>query len=60
MVVPAVIDALKADDALGVRGALRAAVVDAEAAAVTDEMADGGAVHAVDQIIAKTPEEAGM
>ena len=28
--------------------------------AIWDEMADGGAVHAVDQIIAKTPEEAGM
>lgn len=26
--------------------------------AIWDEMADGGAVHAVDQIIAKTPEEA--
>jgi stress-induced morphogen len=28
--------------------------------AIWDEMADGGSVHAVDQIIAKTPEEAGM
>jgi acid stress-induced BolA-like protein IbaG/YrbA len=25
--------------------------------AIWDEMADGGAVHAVDQIIAKTPDE---
>ena len=28
--------------------------------AIWDEMADGGSVHAVDRIIAQTPEEAGM